>query len=67
MGKPKPIDIPKTLMRVRRTLQKVLDDPRAAYELDTIYPAGVTESIEETVEGLDNIIEYINDPRSYTG
>lgn len=67
MGKPKPIDIPKTLMRVRRTLQKVLDDSRATYELDTIYPVGVTESIEETIEGLDNIIEYINDPRSYTG
>ena len=67
MCNPKPIDIPKTLMRVRRTLQKVLDDPRATYELDTIYPVGVTESIEETIEGLDNIIEYVEDPRSYTG
>tara|TARA_R100001591_G_scaffold38215_1_gene49589 strand:+ start:985 stop:1194 length:210 start_codon:yes stop_codon:yes gene_type:complete len=66
MGKPKPIDIPKTLARVRRTLQKVLDDPRATYELDSIYPAGTSESIEEIIDGLDYIIDYINDPRSYT-
>ena len=67
MGKPRPIDIPRTLARVKNTLQNVLDDPRATYELDTIYPVGVTESIEETIEGLENIIEHINDPRSYTG
>ncbi len=61
------VSLTEKLKRTKKYLETISEHPHVRYDLWAALPTGTAEAIEDIIDQLENLIDHIEDPQSYTG